>query len=91
MGDRLPAVRPDVADRTAALTARAGKRSHQNRPPLRALQAEYEVWRDELPETLADSRTAEPIEGGLRARPRHPLDLDLPRGFGRRLTGPASR
>ena len=26
---------------------------------LRTLQAEYEAWRDQLPETLADSRTAE--------------------------------
>ena len=27
------------------------------------LQAEYEAWRDQLPESLADSRTAELLEG----------------------------
>jgi len=27
------------------------------------LQAEYEIWRDQLPESLADSRTAEPPQG----------------------------
>lgn len=31
---------------------------------LRTLQAEYETWRDQLPEALADSRTAELLEGG---------------------------
>ena len=30
---------------------------------LRTLQAEYEAWRDQLPESLADSRTAELLEG----------------------------
>ena len=49
---------------------------------LRALQAEYEAWRDQLPESLADSRTAELLEGVCD------VDLDavgveLPRGFGR--------
>ena len=29
---------------------------------LRTLQAEYEAWRDQLPESLADSRTAELLE-----------------------------
>ena len=49
---------------------------------LRTLQAEYEAWRDQLPESLADSRTAELLEGvcdiDLDA-----LDVELPRGFGR--------
>ena len=30
---------------------------------LRTLQAEYEAWRDRLPESRADSRTAELLEG----------------------------
>ena len=30
---------------------------------VRTLQAEYEAWRDQLPESLADSRTAELPEG----------------------------
>ena len=49
---------------------------------LRTLQAEYEAWRDGLPESLADSRTAELLDGvcdvDLGA-----LDVELPRGFGR--------
>ena len=49
---------------------------------LRKLQGEYETWRDGLPESLADSRTAERLEEVCE------LDLDvldvvLPRGFGR--------
>ena len=30
---------------------------------FRTLQAEYEAWRDQLPESLADSRTAELLGG----------------------------
>lgn len=49
---------------------------------LRALQAEYEEWRDGLPESLAESRTAglldEVCDLDLDA-----LDVQLPRGFGR--------
>ena len=30
---------------------------------LRTLQAEYQTWRDQLPESLADSRTAELLAG----------------------------
>ena len=30
---------------------------------LRTLQAEYETWRDQLPESLAESRTDELLEG----------------------------
>ena len=51
---------------------------------LRTLQAEYEAWRDQLPESLADSRTAGLLDGVCN------VDLDaldiveLPRrGFGR--------
>ena len=32
-------------------------------PSSGPLQAEYEAWRDQLPESLADSRTAELLEG----------------------------
>ena len=49
---------------------------------LRALQAEYETWRDQLPESLADSRTAELLEGVCDVD-LDALDVDLPRGFGR--------
>ena len=49
---------------------------------LRALQAEYETWRDQLPESLADSRTAELLDGVLDVD-LEALDVELPRGFGR--------
>ena len=49
---------------------------------LRTLQAEYETWRDQLPESLADSRTAELLEGVCDVD-LDALDVDLPRGFGR--------
>ena len=46
---------------------------------LRILQAEYEAWRDQLPESLADSRTAELLDGVL--------DVDLGRRRGGVATG----
>ena len=49
---------------------------------LRTLQAEYEAWRDGLPESLAESRTAELLEGVCDVY-LDALDVDLPRGFGR--------
>ena len=49
---------------------------------LRQLQAEYEAWRDQLPESLADSRTAELLEGVCDVD-LDTLDVELPRGFGR--------
>lgn len=49
---------------------------------LRTLQGEYEAWRDNLPEALAESRTAELLEGVCDVD-LDALDLDLPRGFGR--------
>ena len=49
---------------------------------LRTLQAEYETWRDQLPESLADSRTAELLEGVCNVD-LDTLDLELPRGFDR--------
>ena len=47
-----------------------------------SLQAEYDVWREQLPESLADSRTAELLEGVCDVD-LDALDVELPRGFGR--------
>ena len=49
---------------------------------LRTLQAEYQTWRDQLPESLADSRTAE-LLAGVCDVDLDALDVELPRGFGR--------
>ncbi|MCY4026883.1 MAG: hypothetical protein OXH75_11305 [Acidobacteria bacterium] len=49
---------------------------------LRTLQGEYEAWRDGLPESLADSRTAELLEGVCDVD-LDAVDVELPRGFGR--------
>ena len=49
---------------------------------LRTLQAEYEAWRDQLPESLADSRPAELLEGVCELD-LDTLDVELTRGFGR--------
>ena len=49
---------------------------------LRRLQGEYEAWRDGLPESLADSRTAALLEGVCDVD-LDALDVELPRGFGR--------
>ena len=48
---------------------------------LRTLQAEYQNWRDQLPEPV-DSRTAEFLDE-VCALDLDALDLDLPRSFGR--------
>ena len=61
-------------------------RDRRARPPrwadahdqLRTLQAEYEAWRNQLPE----SRTAELLEGVCDVD-LDVLDVELPRGFGR--------
>ena len=42
----------------------------------------YEVWREQLPESLADSRTAELLEGVCDVD-LDALDVELPLGFGR--------
>jgi len=49
---------------------------------LRTLQGEYEAWRDQMPEGLGDSRTAELLEGVCDVD-LDALDLELSRGFGR--------
>lgn len=49
---------------------------------LRTLQEQYREWRDSLPESLADSRTAELLEA-VCDLDLDDLDLELPKGFGR--------
>ena len=49
---------------------------------LRDLQAEYEAWRDNLPEVLAGSRTAE-LLGEVCDVDLDAVDVELPLGFGR--------
>ena len=49
---------------------------------LRTLQQEYETWREQLPASLADSRTAELLDG-VCDLDLDDLDVELPRGFGR--------
>ena len=49
---------------------------------LRQLQAEYETWRDGLPESLADSKTGQLLEGVCEVD-LDAIDVELPRGFGR--------
>ena len=48
----------------------------------RNLQAEYEEWRAGLPESLADSRTAQLLENVCDVDLEE-LDIELPRGFAR--------
>ena len=50
---------------------------------LRTLQDEYREWRDQLPEALADSRTAELLQDVLEVDLDELDNLELPRGFGR--------
>ena len=49
---------------------------------LRLLQGEYDAWRERLPESLAESRTAELLEIVTEVD-LDVLDVELPRGFGR--------
>ena len=49
---------------------------------LRTLQAEYQGWRDQLPEAMAGSRTAERLDE-VCDLDLDVLDVDLPHGFGR--------
>ena len=48
---------------------------------LRTLQAEYQKWRNQLPEPQAESRTAELLDGVCDVD-LDALDVKLPRGFG---------
>ena len=56
-------LRPDSAFKIPRITQRAPQRRAAALAELRTLQAEYEAWRDQLPGSLADSRTAELLEG----------------------------
>ena len=49
---------------------------------LRTLQAEYQAWRDQLPESLAESRTTDRLDE-VCDLDLDALDVELPRGFGR--------
>lgn len=49
---------------------------------LRNLQAEYQEWLDNLPESLHDSTLAEKLQTVCELDIDE-LDIDLPRGFGR--------
>jgi hypothetical protein len=49
---------------------------------LRELQSAYQVWLDNLPESLQDSALAEKLEA-ICELDLDPLDVDVPRGFGR--------
>ena len=49
---------------------------------LRELQESYQAWRDNLLESLEDSATAELLDAVI-AVDLDPLDIELPKGFGR--------
>lgn len=49
---------------------------------LRELQAEYQEWLDNLPESLEDSTLAEKLQAVCDID-LDELDVDLPKGFGR--------
>jgi hypothetical protein len=49
---------------------------------LRQLQAEYQTWLENLPESLQDSALAEKLQAVCDVDLEE-LDLELPRGFGR--------
>jgi hypothetical protein len=49
---------------------------------LRQLQAEYQDWLDNLPESLQDSALADKLQA-VCDLDLDELDVDLPRGFGR--------
>ena len=67
--------------------AAAPKRSRPERwraavATLRELQDSYQTWRDNLPESLEDSATAELLDAVI-AVDLDQLDIELPKGFGR--------
>ena len=68
-----PAPGPAATRVPVLVAAELGTRGAAAVAELRTLQGEYEAWRDNLPEALAGSRTAEL------------LDVELPWGFGRDL------
>ena len=50
---------------------------------LVALQDEYRAWLDRLPESLAESRTAEKLQAITKIDLDELLAIDTPRGYGR--------
>jgi hypothetical protein len=50
---------------------------------LVALQNEYRTWLDRLPESLAESRTAEKLQAIAEIDIDELLAIDPPRGYGR--------
>ena len=81
MADRLTFPRPRSGGPTPGEAA-AGTVGRGPWPSSAPWQAKYGAWRDQLPESLADSRTAELLKGvcdvGIES-----LAVELPRGFGR--------
>ena len=57
---------------------------------LQTLQAEYQDWRDQVPEALAGSRTAERLDA-VCDLDLDAFDVDLPRRFGRHCNAPEPR
>jgi hypothetical protein len=49
---------------------------------LQEIQSEYQAWLDNLPESLQDSALAEKLQE-VCDLDLEPLDIELPRGFGR--------
>jgi hypothetical protein len=49
---------------------------------LRELQEDYQEWLDHLPDNLQSTALAEQLDE-VCSLDLEPLDLDLPRGFGR--------
>ena len=93
--ERLRAAAEGLAAETAAAwIARSRREQRRPRPKtkparwadalaeVRALQAECQAWRDHLPDSLADSRTAELLEE-ICDIDLDALDVELLRGFGR--------
>ena len=66
----------------AISSAYSGIDTARNNARFRQLQAEYEAWRDGLPEGLADSKTGQLLEGVCEVD-LDAIDVELPRGFGR--------
>ena len=74
---------PGAGASSAGRGRRPSRRDGQTPSPSSALlQAEYQAWRDHLPDSLANSRTAELLEG-ICDIDLDALDVELPRGFGR--------
>lgn len=58
------------------------QRWHDAVSELVELQADYQLWLDGVPESLADTPTADALRAVCEVDPSG-LGVDLPRGFGR--------